>query len=160
MKSKIHNTHHSKRWSLPPILANLLPCRGLHATRSLQYAPRCPLYAFLTNKPNSPIVQSDLTSFTTMNYAISTSLTKVKNKPNSNPIKPNSNPILAQKSVGQSQNKPNFGGSYIHIRLKLIIITCSQHFFHSHRAALGVIITSYAIFISLQNIQLKGIGDE
>ena len=41
---------------------------------------------FRTNKPNSPIVQLDLTLFTTMYYAISACLTKVKNKPNSNPI--------------------------------------------------------------------------
>jgi hypothetical protein len=41
----------------------------------------------MQNKPNSPIVHSDLTPFIEMNYVISTCLTKVKNKPNSNPIK-------------------------------------------------------------------------
>jgi len=44
---------------------------------------------FLQNKPNSPIVQMNLTFFITMIYIILTSLTKVKNKPNSNPNKPN-----------------------------------------------------------------------
>jgi hypothetical protein len=43
----------------------------------------------MQNKPNSPIVQLDLTPFISMNYTISTCLIKVKNKPNSNPIKPN-----------------------------------------------------------------------
>jgi len=40
----------------------------------------------MRNKPNSPNVQIYLTSFLTMNYAIFTSLTKVKNKPKTNPI--------------------------------------------------------------------------
>jgi len=48
---------------------------------------------FCRNKPNSPNVQMNLNNLTAMNYAIFTSLTKVKNKPNSNPIKANSNPI-------------------------------------------------------------------
>jgi len=46
----------------------------------------CPLSSvFMQNKPNSPIVQMNSTYLITMNYAIFTSLTKVKNKPNSNP---------------------------------------------------------------------------
>ena len=50
----------------------------------------CPLSSvFMQNKPNSPNVQIHLTLFITMNYAIFTSLTKVKNKANSNPIKAN-----------------------------------------------------------------------
>ena len=50
----------------------------------------CPLSSvFMQNKPNSPIVQLNVTLFITMNYAIFASLTKVKNKPNSNPNKPN-----------------------------------------------------------------------
>ena len=40
-------------------------------------------------KPNSPIVQTDLKSFITMNYAVLTSLTKVKSKPNQTQFKPN-----------------------------------------------------------------------
>jgi len=48
---------------------------------------------FRKNKPNSPIVQTDVTSFTTMNYTIFTSLTKVKNKPNQTQFKPNTKPI-------------------------------------------------------------------
>jgi hypothetical protein len=35
----------------------------------------------MQNKPNSPNVQMNLTFFKKMNYTISTSLTKVKNKP-------------------------------------------------------------------------------
>ena len=56
----------------------------------------CILSSVLTNKPNSPIVQTDVKSFTTMNYTILTSLTKVKNKPNQTQLNPK-----------QSQNKPN-----------------------------------------------------
>jgi len=59
---------------------------------------------FRKNKPNSPIVQMNLSYLSTMNYAIFASLTKVKNKPNqtqSNPIKPNSNPIQTQSPKGQ-----------------------------------------------------------
>ena len=44
---------------------------------------------FSENKPNSPIVQMNLTNLTTMNYTIFTSLTKVKNKPNQSQNKPN-----------------------------------------------------------------------
>ena len=55
--------------------------------------------AFRRNKPNSPIVQTDVMSFTTMNYTIFTSLTKVKNKPNSNPIKAKTNPIQTQFQI-------------------------------------------------------------
>ena len=59
----------------------------------LSYAV-CPLSSvFIQNKPNSPIVQMNVTLFTTMYYAIFTSLTKVKNKSN------------------QTQNKPNFENS-------------------------------------------------
>jgi hypothetical protein len=50
---------------------------------------------FMQNKPNSPIVQIHLTSFMTMNYAILTSLTKVKNKPNQTQFKAKTNPIKA-----------------------------------------------------------------
>jgi hypothetical protein len=49
--------------------------------------------SFLTNRPNSPIVQLDLTLFIAMNYTISTSLIKVKFKPNTNPNKANLKPI-------------------------------------------------------------------
>jgi len=48
---------------------------------------------FSENKPNSPIVQMNVTDLIKMIYVIFASLTKVKNKPNSNPI--------------QTQNEPN-----------------------------------------------------
>jgi len=47
---------------------------------------------FRKNKPNSPNVQTYVTSFTTTIYTIYASLTKVKNKPNQTQFKPNSNP--------------------------------------------------------------------
>jgi hypothetical protein len=50
----------------------------------------------MQNKPNLPIVQSDVKSFITMNYAIYACLTKVKNKPNSNPILTKTNPIASK----------------------------------------------------------------
>jgi hypothetical protein len=40
----------------------------------------------LQNKPNSPIVQLNLSPFAKRIYEIPASLAKVKNKPNSNPI--------------------------------------------------------------------------
>ncbi len=52
--------------------------------------------SFMQNKPNSPNVQLNVTFFITMNYTIFTSLTKVKNKPNSNPIKAKTKPIQTQ----------------------------------------------------------------
>ena len=55
--------------------------------------------SFLQNKPNSPIVRMNVTNLTTMNYTIFTSLTKVKNKPNSNPIKANSNPFCQKPKM-------------------------------------------------------------
>jgi hypothetical protein len=70
---------------------------------------------FCRNKPNSPIVQMNVTFFATMNYVISTSLTKVKNKPNTNPIqtqlkpiKAKTNPIKAKTNPIQTQFKPNY----------------------------------------------------
>jgi len=54
---------------------------------------------FRKNKPNSPIVQMNVTNLTTMNYTIFISLTKVKNKPNQTQYKANSNPILPVLSL-------------------------------------------------------------
>ena len=54
---------------------------------------------FRKNKPNSPIVQTDVTSCTTMNYTIFASLTKVKNKPNQTQFKPNTNPIASKAKM-------------------------------------------------------------
>ena len=54
---------------------------------------------FRRNKPNSPIVQTDLTSCTTMNYTIFASLTKVKNKPNQTQFKANTN-LSSNVAVG------------------------------------------------------------
>jgi len=48
---------------------------------------------FCRNKPNSPIVQMNLNNLTAMNYAIFSSLTKVKNKPNQTQFKANTKPI-------------------------------------------------------------------
>ena len=82
---------------------------------------------FLQNKPNSPIVQTDVTSFTTMIYMIYASLTKVKFKPNSNPIQTQTKPILANYKAWQSQNKPKF---YPRFQLTLLwslpwgVLTC------------------------------------
>jgi hypothetical protein len=45
------------------------------------------IHSKITNKPNSPIVQLSASLFTATIYTISISLTKVKNKPNTNPIK-------------------------------------------------------------------------
>jgi len=58
---------------------------------------------FMQNKPNSPNVQMNLTYLSTMNYVIFTCLTKVKNKPNSNPIKP----CPERSRMGQSPKSPN-----------------------------------------------------
>jgi hypothetical protein len=60
----------------------------------------------MPNKPNSPIVQMHLTSFITVNYAIFASPTKVKFKPNSNPIKANSKPKIVKKQVSIKETNP------------------------------------------------------
>jgi hypothetical protein len=62
--------------------------------------------SFLTNKANSPNVQMNTSLFITMIYTIFNSLTKVKNKANSNPIQTQTNPILANYKAWQSQTKP------------------------------------------------------
>ena len=54
------------------------------------------------NKPNSPIVQMNVTYFMTTIYAIFTSLTEVKNKPNQTQFKANSNPICYNAIIGLS----------------------------------------------------------
>ena len=66
---------------------------------------------FRTNKPNSPIVQLNVSIFITMNYAIFTSLTKVKNKPNSNPKQTQFKPkqIYPRMSLSGTQFLTNFG---------------------------------------------------
>jgi hypothetical protein len=128
----IRNTHHSKRWSLPPILANLLPCRGLHAIRSLQDAPRYPLYAlssilyhvscilssFLTNKPNVKIGKISL-SIVMIKYYDSEqrkmNSQRHKNKPNSNPNKANSKPMKAGCDAKQSRFEPNSNPILTHL---------------------------------------------
>jgi len=82
--------------------ATLLILEFIQTTGLMLYAKRYPLYAinstnsyvriyklFMQNKPNSPNVQISLTSFIIMFYIIFISLTKVKNKANSNPNKPN-----------------------------------------------------------------------
>jgi hypothetical protein len=67
---------------------------------------------FLQNKPNSPIVQMNLTHLSIMNYAISNSLTKVKNKPNQTQFKAKNKPcpehtcpeFYRRSRTGQSQS--------------------------------------------------------
>ncbi len=98
---------------------------------------------FRRNKPNSPNVQINVTNLITMNYAIFTSLTKVKNKPNQTQFKANSNPIGKRPKMNinnfltkdyknisrlpgnktnpiQSQFKPNFEHSNL-FRISLIL---------------------------------------
>jgi hypothetical protein len=55
--------------------------RSLYGSRDTDHGTRN-----MPNKPNSPIVQIHVTSFITVNYEIFASPTKVKFKPNSNPI--------------------------------------------------------------------------
>ena len=54
--------------------------------------------AFMQNKPNSPIVQMNVTNLTTMIYTIFASLTEVKNKPKQTQYKANTNPISKGES--------------------------------------------------------------
>ena len=68
----------------------------------------CPLSSvFMQNKPNSPIVQLNVSIFITMNYTIFASLTKVKNKPNSNPIKADFNDKMNARNA-ITMNYKNF----------------------------------------------------
>ena len=64
---------------------------------------------FMQNKPNSPIVQVNLTVFITMIYAISISLTKVKNKPNSNPIS------KSEKRPKEAKKKKSASGTFLRL---------------------------------------------
>jgi hypothetical protein len=129
MKSEILNMNHEKSRSLPwslscslsPVDAFLLFCRGSRGRakspspgRQVKKARR--LYEardtghdtrIIPNKPNSPIVQTNVRAFTKMIYTIFASLTKVKNKPNSNPNKPNIKTIWALSKPIQSQIKAN-----------------------------------------------------
>ena len=95
---------------------------------------------FCNNKPNSPIVQMNLTYFTIMNYAFFISLTKVKNKPNSNPIftldasltcfsvggKANSNPKVCPEHsrMGQNKSKTNPYEPNLESLLSALTIIC------------------------------------
>ena len=62
--------------------------------------------SLMQNKPNSPIVQMNVNNLTTMNYTIFTSLTKVKNKPNSNPI---ATRFGCGQAMRKSRSLSNFG---------------------------------------------------
>ena len=94
--------------SVPGVIEGYYSIKTLKCLRSSTFVERTlQISPFLTNKPNSPIVHSGLTFFTTMAYMILTSLTKVKFKPNSNPNKANFNPIWAISKPIQSQFKAN-----------------------------------------------------
>ena len=77
---------------------------------------------FSENKPNSPIVQLNASLFITMIYAISASLTKVKNKPNSNPIQTQSNPMKADFNANQTQSKPIQSQSLKQLRITIYFV--------------------------------------
>ncbi|MHC4727280.1 MAG: hypothetical protein ACYS17_08610, partial [Planctomycetota bacterium] len=62
-----------------------------------------------------PNVQMNLTLFITMNYTISDSLTKVKNKANSNPIKANLESKKTQSKPIQSRFKPKTNQKQNHL---------------------------------------------
>jgi hypothetical protein len=66
----------------------------------------------MPNKPNSPIVQLQLTHLSIDIYEIYACLTNVKNKANSNPNKPNIKTIWALSKPIQSQIKANNQSSF------------------------------------------------
>jgi len=69
----------------------IYPYWGLGKTKPIKVNNQSSLITNqLEGKPNSPIVRTDLTSFTTTIYTIFASLTKVKNKPNQTQYKANS----------------------------------------------------------------------
>jgi hypothetical protein len=92
--------------SLPAFLSGA-PRYPLHPLRSILYPVSCILSPFLTNKPNSPIVQIYLTYLSAMNYVVYAGLMKVKNKPNSNPFKANFGPKIRVANPIQTQFKAN-----------------------------------------------------
>ena len=101
MRSTIRDTQYSIRFTLNAI-------RFLSSVSCLLSS------VFMRNKPNSPNVQTDVTSFIKMNYTIFTSLTKVKNKPNQTQLNLSSNVLVGEPkqiyprmSQSGSQNKPN-----------------------------------------------------
>ena len=72
----------------------IYPYWGLGKTKPIKVNNQSSLITNqLEGKPNSPIVRTDLTSFTTTIYTIFASLTKVKNKPNQTQFKANTKPI-------------------------------------------------------------------
>jgi len=53
MRYERPNTQYATRWSLPPMLAHLLFCRGLYAVvRSTSVEIALQIHSILTNKPN------------------------------------------------------------------------------------------------------------
>ena len=98
-------------------LMKIIPYWGFGKTKPIKANNQSSLITnHLEGKPNSPIVQTNVTLFAEMNYAIFDSLTKVKNKPNSNPILPSMLALLlfcrgqsqfwANIKGGQSQTNP------------------------------------------------------
>jgi hypothetical protein len=62
---------------------------------------------FLTNKPNFPDDQMNVSTVITKDYEQLTMNNEPKNKANSNPIKPNSKPIIDSKMPKQTQCLPH-----------------------------------------------------
>jgi hypothetical protein len=90
--------------------------------------------SIITNKPNSPIVHLNLTLFIAMNYTIYTCLTKVKNKPNSNPIKPNLYSVFCLL-CSVFQYKPNSSLSpnvAVGDQIEMVLIRLDNNLFNSY----------------------------
>jgi hypothetical protein len=96
------NTLYAKCWSLPPILAHLLFCRGLPAGR----CPKHPVRLSSSTIVERTLQISPFLCKTNPIFCIFHQKMKImpKNKPNSKPIKPNFGPI----SRVAKPNKANF----------------------------------------------------
>jgi hypothetical protein len=112
----------------------------------------------MQNKPNSPIIQLNLIFLLTMIYTISTCLTKVKNKPNTNPFKPNLSQFQCLSNLKQSQFKTKRtqleqSASPIHDNIDQFSVSCplSSVFHLTYAGGLLNCIKSRRFAKSLQN---------
>jgi len=78
---------YATRWSLPPMLAHLLFCRGLYAfLRSTTVEIALQISSILTNKPKVKYAKIIINTYVTMRYGVLRHLVIQTNKPNSKPI--------------------------------------------------------------------------
>ena len=83
------DTQYTMLWSLPPILAHLLFCRGLHENEIRSTKDYVRIYQrIMQNKPNFQDTQMNVNLYNATDYENKRNRTLGQNKPNQSQLKP------------------------------------------------------------------------